>query len=977
MYIELNNKNELTINTNGKHGAEGASGNSGSGGGYYSQNGEDGANGKRGQDGTHAENIILSLSANETRQQVKINVLSQGEYHLPLGDEASQIIVKATGGQGGKGGRGGEGGRGSNGTNGEDASAYSSGTNGTNGGHGGDGGRGGDGGNGGDGADLTVKVQPQDTDLLMLLAKPQLKGGIGGGGARGGEGGPGGSKGLGGNSYYWTEEITHHDTDEEGHVHERIEYITNTTYGGYDGNNGSGGSDGNQGIKGKDGRDGKFKVEVNDNIYSGLYDLSLASIKPVSSDDHIIEPGESLFIKEIAFKNTGVMPTPAYQAIMVSLIPNEWIDFEEKNTILLADSIDPAQESVCKQSLQFHIKKPIMKSATHSAFHATGKLQFKANLARVNKTFPTVATKIKTLQIQYPVEMSTALIAPTISKDEEAPFVVQIQNISQQTIGFAADQPRLLEISLSTNQLNQGKSLSFYNEEGELVQKIGVPVTKNVVKIDPGQVLRFAGTLKFANDVPIYTTINLEVKLHLGDLNKKLSDVETIQQRNVQLQLSDVFNYDPHADFVLVTNNKTNLATIQQWQEKAKELGSSIGIWNTSLYNGVSYTQKRLDQGSFIQQMQGKVIVILNNEMQIRNNTLHSTDCLDAMEILNAAKNAQVASYIIGPDFNLKKAITPYIPMNANSHDITVKEKLFFWQQPSETHLKKVATTLNKRLQKENPNLRYVPLCTFYPKQLSESCFKLTWGIGAISMRETLDQSQSHIAFRKTYNEQSIQELTQIDTYNIIKLLPFHKKIHYLHRTNDLENKEIIKKAILSDLINELLTYGRNKWNNNFTNKKLLDALVNLRYMVQSFSGDLNDVLLKYEYLSSRLPATSDKLFFPYLCRRTRLNNLVYAITNGLLAKAFSKNNLKDARQNLKQMWDQISREEILDQFAFPYNDKVMFDNQLVVSDPIFVDINKTLYKSKESTFKEQQHFFANKEERKKSIASYQARCRF
>src|SRR3990167_1966553 len=99
--------------------------------------------------------------------------------------------------------------------------------------------------------------------------------------------------------------------------------------------------------------------------------------------------------------------------------------------------------------------------------------------------------------------------------------------------------------------------------------------------------------------------------------------------------------------------------------------------------------QKRHDQGSFIEEMHGKVIVILNNKMKVQAREQTSADCLDAMEILKAAKDANVGTYVVGYGFDFKKAMMPLKSIDNSDETKLIEDRFMFWKKPSAATLQK------------------------------------------------------------------------------------------------------------------------------------------------------------------------------------------------------------------------------------------------------------------------------------------------
>ncbi len=971
---------KLNINTSGKDGSSGSDGSDGSWYGSFGH-GDDGDNAENGRDGTHAKDIFISLSADASADAVVVKTRDE-VCALPLGDADVTIFTKARGGAGGDGGRGGHGGRGHDGFHGTDATMYCPGTNGGHGANGGDGGDGGNGGNGGNGGDVTIEVKQQDTDLLMLFATPEMKGGDGGSGGRGGSGGQGGIGGRGGNSYSWSEPVYHPHQDKDGNTHTDVTYVPHTTPGGFNGSSGLDGSSGRTGSDGSSGKNGTLTIRVDDgNTYHGVYDLSLESIADVQSDDGIIEPGESLAIQNVTFKNTGYMPTPAHHAVQVTLTPNKWITFNARNTVSLSGPIAPGYSQALEKPVLFDVNLPALPHAVNSTFQETGKLQFNARMSRVNKDFSDVARELHTFNIRYPVEISTVAIPPVIARGEEAPFVVKVRNVSTKPIGMSAHDARLLEVKLAAGDAKAG-TLTYLDAETSQTQSLVTPVIDTINLLNAGQAAYFTGSIKFPDLTPAYVKSHLNFKLYLGALENPEAKQNVIQQRNIQLQLADRYVYDANADLVLVTNNNTNPETVTQWKEKARMMGTTLSVWNTSLYSGLSYTKTRQDRMNFFSQMQGKVIIILNNEMNINDRNTHSTDCLDAMEILEAAKDANISTYVIGGNFNLKNAITPLTHISRNDETYVVEDRYFFWRQPKPEHLMKKAAEINKQLQKNNPEQRFVPVVHFEAERKTTARFSLRpkWELGKIEARETLGQTQAHIALRNS--QADVLLANNADVFNVLKLMPFAKKLQYLDKAVqrvDHDAAKMISTAILSDLTDELMTFAKDKWNGAFSKEKLSAALVNLKLMSEhpfTPSNHLSSILTNYNYIANRLPTNYDKYLFPFWCRRIRLRNICQHTINDMLKHYFPVQQFDYSKRNLEVTLGRLPREVVFERFAAPYKNDVKFDNQLNVTDPVR-DNTLPAYQKKKSTFTERFNLFSSSGDRKKYIESQKSNCKF
>ncbi len=86
----------------------------------------------------------------------------------------------------------------------------------------------------------------------------------------------------------------------------------------------------------------------------------------------------------------------------------------------------------------------------------------------------------------------------------------------------------------------------------------------------------------------------------------------TVQLSNSTLQLGKVYTFDPGADFILVASSMTTGAEIARWETLAARLGTRTSVWNVSLYGGIDLLYVRRDGGCLINELQGRVLVILN-----------------------------------------------------------------------------------------------------------------------------------------------------------------------------------------------------------------------------------------------------------------------------------------------------------------------------------------------------------------------------
>lgn len=950
--------NRLIIDASGVAGQSGQDGSSG-----YS-NGNDGTDGTHGKKGQDAKDIKLSLSIDEFNQQVIVNANSEVK-RLPLNYAKASISLKANGGKGGDGGDGGRGADGYRGSDGSDATSSSSGSNGSDGGPGGNGGDAGNGADGGNGGNINIHVDDHDMDLLMLLRNVEAKAGSAGRGGDGGRYGSGGPGGSGGSSYSWTEATYSTTIDSEGNPQMETHYDSHSNSGGSSGSKGRDGESGSSGSNGLKGIPGDIKFHVRNNgTYNGVYDLSLDEVK-ISSENGVFEPGEMVQVNKIVLKNSGKMPTPSHQPIHISLKNNRWISFDEKNTRMITIPIAPAKQFVLHEPFGFRISEDKSSPLVNSTFQKIGSLNINAELQRVNFHFPRVAEDTRAITIRYPVEISSIAMPPSVARKEKAPFVVQIKNVSKKPLGLKTSEPRLLEINLSIPSTLTMIGVGFLDEKKEVEITSTAPIVIPVPILRPGETKEFVGTLQFADDAPDHTEALMDIQLQLGKVND-LNAKHIVAKRESALKLSQSYEYKPDADFILITNNCIKKEIIEAWQDMIMKLGSSLSLWDTTLYSGLSLTKKREDGRSLMDDMKNKVIIILNYPN--KDDRRYPTEYLDAKEIFISAKNENISTYVVGKNFDLSKSM---LPLDHQDHkNISILHEYF--GTPSSYNMREEVDKQKNKLKKHHPDRRFLSFVEYKPTITNPhfSTFKKTWKLGEMHLAETLGRKDGHIAFRKNSD---IISPDNIDLYHLVKLLPFSKKLRYLDRYSEPTFKDAIKKAIISDLTQELSICREEKW------QEKEKSQFDLQYFDEFAKHEFKDkesfleLLMQYDYLISRVKSAWD--FNAKYHRRKEL----YQVCHQQVTELFNHFSPKDyvLKQNILQTkWLNTRRKQVYAYFSEPYDKSSQMDSHVTL-DGSFFQNELVKYRPINSTFKDNFSVCDTEEGFWQSVDHLKKGCRF
>eukprot|EP01133_Synstelium_polycarpum_P019084 gene19084-22851_t len=598
----------------GADGEDGYDGRCGIGSGSQ---GLDGGDGSTGMPGISAGSVDVTLSSEE-----------DGTMIIVSGKEGpNELILSSVGGAAGKGGDGGDGGRGAMGRAGMNATRYSCGTSGSSGGNGGDGGRGA----GSQRSDYQVQEQE-------MLEKEELE------------------------------------------VQEEVEEWEAAEVVGISGSNGVSGTTGARGLDGPSGKNGVFRIELTTdsghiNIYTSPYDLEVKSINYQDSLGYgIIEPGSQVHLG-VTHTNVGGMPTPSKQNIHSYVSNNKWVNCPEANRVPMDMCLPKGTTTILCRPIVFNVKdirhtNPIPKEP----FVDTGHMEHQALVERVNQSFDRVAKSKSRFTIEYPTQCSKIKGHDCITLGQEAPIIFSIWNKSKLGIGkdiksVMKDSPTRelfvrfrvhLKGDYTTNRL-QPTDIIIRNIQGQEYPDHHHGLQANCLALAPGQHEYFAATLEFSNsDIKPYTRVRVEANLYLGHV-KQMMDAQLIQSRPFDIQLAEGYQPIQGADFLLVTNNKTEYDEVCAWRSLVKNLGRTMNVWNVNLYKDLCLAHVKKNGTSLLQDFQCKTIIFLNNSYTQDERLVNASGFIRARELFNAAKHHGIHTVIVGSNFNLVDELIPIV----------------------------------------------------------------------------------------------------------------------------------------------------------------------------------------------------------------------------------------------------------------------------------------------------------------------------
>ena len=928
MILSIENSIHL-YNANGKKGDDGAHGRPGL---YYGARGQDGAAGHRGEDG---HTLIMGLSVSKNDVKVQANNCFDS---FPLSDRSISIAMQSRGADGGHGGDAGEGANGYKGANGIDASRKHSAGDGHNGGAGGNGGNGGAGGNGGNGGEVIVNVHPDDADLLMLISTPDTCGGKKGTGGSGAPGGVGGCGGVGGDFAVWTS----------------YSYINDKTKlrfrpGGSDGSPGPDGEDGIDGADGEDGLPGSFTICMGGKKFSRPYDLTITSCDLTEPNNNGIFEPQQLVSAHITLRNNGGMELPCQQVTRVTITDNNYLRFDPNSTIFLPRALGAGQSHTPANPLQFRIND--FPTAINEPLNVKTCADFSATVARVERQFEEVENQVRSFVIRYPAQMEKVTGVTSISIDEEALMSVRLNNISEGHLGLVSDAHRIvtLKYRVLPNGETTASDVCFFSKAGE--QCTGASgLTTSVDHLPPLDNTAFSGSLKFANpNLRPYTRVKIGVSLALGALTAPDNEqsVKTVQCREFEVQLSDLYRYNPKADFLLVTNANTQRSELDHWHSMSAMLGLTFSTWNCSLYNGISFYRSQpvpkkdwvepVTDSRFVadqpclsehtttrqcvlaEHFANKTAVFLNYPAPDEKS---STDTLPTSELFHCAQAPYgLKFYTVGKAVNRKDQVLPDRLGVENVRTIPLTERYYLFKNASKNRLQKMALKHANHLRRQYPDRPPSVVYHYENKKLPgrtmggrkqclvgglKVCFAPS---GAMFVHRPMDagkENQIHTVF------------SEDNIFGLLKSLPMAKKLELVNTKSRDYNEDLratLKKVILSDLADEHGVFSQDRWAGPMSKKQLNKRLTTLRQVVNADYESphaqefILETLQEFRAFARRMPRKRDLL-------PNRRQRILSSVTRKMIDKCVSRYYLdekhwKSGYRAQKEFFKSIPREEL------------------------------------------------------------------
>lgn len=758
-----------------------------------------GTPGSRGTQGSKAGNLNVSLAVEGDR--VVVRTAEGAAQNLRLGSPQASIILRAVGGAGGKGGAGGAGGEGYRGQSGSDALAagYRQAGDGSSGSDGGDGADGASGGAGGDGGMIYVAVQPDDADVLGMI-ESAFQGGPGGPAGEGGAGGPGGNGGEGGKG----DSYTHYQA---GSGYYTIKYSQ-----GFSGKDGATGRAGNSGSSGANGKDGSLTLAVGPNVYSSVYNLSLATAKVVAIDGAelpFLEPGSRGTV-QVSVKNSGGMPSPQ-RHVAVGVIAGAWVDGAPPS-VDLGRSLRPGAVEAAPALVPFQVAE--REPAEGEPLDVQHRFQVSLFLTRFAKGLSCIETE--PVRIRHAASLQPVSAPASFSREGAVKVMMALRNSALSSIGKSGDLRRRVFVTLGvpmTSEVpNDAVRLSMSSFEADMIPS----------RTD----MQLEATLALADSrIPPYAKVHLVAELFLAPPNG--GEPRLIQRRPFSLQLMDTYRPDRSADVLFVTSPGTISSQVfAAWRRFVGELGLRLSVWNTDGGPIDFLTRSSEAEGPTLQDLAGKVVILRT-----------ATKDLIRGQLFRLAKDHRVRFYIPGGGRDRQDVYLPSTDALVAGDEIRITQARFTISE----YQKKAGEQLDDR-RREKPRERYYV-------DMEKVAFT-RWA----HMVEAPPATEASILSVETAQQDPSWVSSKANRYGLVKVLPFDRKLDLFARLRG-EALETVRQAIVSDLADEQVAFLIEGNTGSYTQAKIENDLHFLKALLaRTWEGSLRD---EVRWILLRIRATS------------------------------------------------------------------------------------------------------------------------
>lgn len=793
--------------------------------------------------GEHGKNVNVLLKDLGDSRQAVLQVMAEIEDRSGLNTKVelganTRVRVDTSGGTGGNGGVGGDGEGGCYGDGGDDADAKTPGEDGGPGTNGGSNGPGSRGSRGGDAGDAVVSMLPKDVHLSLIV---DCKAIAGTGGNPGEDGDPGdlGPGGSGGSSYSNTEYVKTgkqicpkpvvvsksdgSNTVTQGACKDEVKPVTTSQPGGSNGPNGKRGTRVQGDTKGgDDGKDGVciLQTEFEGKVYraSRPFHAQVVSYRLVDDNrDGIFEPLEKIHVYDLVVKNIGELPTPGGRAELRIALPSRTNYTSAESKYVVLPQIAPTKQHMFKGEVLTFTINDNKSIGLNERLTFVDDVSLNNRITRIERSqdnFNNKANRHRRVVITYPIEISSFVTKTSVGAGESIPILWKVKNISKKDFGGIEGMKRSIRTALSKIGGSASHStMKFVGPNGDETLFSDV-FWQEILNLKSGQEVVIEGALEVSELALAYTDFEVGADLYFQNLR---GNSQHIQRNTVNIRIAQLFSYTPEAEYLLITNQRTEREEYTAWLKMASDMGVKMDVWDVSYYGGWSLRQalEELDGKSFMQVLANKTILALNQRDYVTESGL-----VPMNQIAELLAKRKANFVLLGGDRQLlsefyTRALTqPYYNASGQAligerQEILVDEtpSWMFWTDGNREDFR---ATIQERVEKEmanDPHGHFFVLADYSPRIGAKHRT-----LGRVEYVRTLTPGGGRMAALPV-DVGLLQSSDFISSEEMLRAISlptsFQYKLSVLNNHKQKRMKRVMQDAVLYDLILEVDLYDR------------------------------------------------------------------------------------------------------------------------------------------------------------------------
>ncbi|KAN0083855.1 hypothetical protein V8E54_002943 [Elaphomyces granulatus] len=397
------------------------------------------------------------------------------------------------------------------------------------------------------------------------------------------------------------------------------------------------------------------KADGTQQRYSTIYRLELVDfVVQDENGDSIIEPGEHVFICQIKVKNTGGMPSPARRIpVTFASSDSDWfVPVEDvEGRAYLPGSIPPGSSAIADGRIKVLIRecREIEMAPVGTMFFKQSEFTIKATMPWLDRELP-LFEKSRKIDIQYPCQLQNFNQLATVAQGSRNIIKFEVFNKGNTAVGPGSGLPRPIEVDIS-----------FPPDSGVLQSDTGEwsdTVSRAIPDVPGRRSVPIQQQFRINEDAQCYQHIRVVVTLFLGKpsqaADEGYTEIVTIHQMQISMQISEHYVFQQTSSFLLVTNALTDRMRTQAIRKYIQEgLNMEVDTWNVALYGCLQHRDSETDEAfSIITKYPGRSIIFLCNRFDFFGRGLRTlSDFCDPMALAKVLVTGTNCVFLETADF--------------------------------------------------------------------------------------------------------------------------------------------------------------------------------------------------------------------------------------------------------------------------------------------------------------------------------------